>query len=46
MVEMKHQIRLMVTDNIHRLLVVEDTKPVGVVSSMDMLRAMDEYAKP
>ena len=39
-------IRLMVTDNIHRLLVVEDTKLVGVVSSMDMLRAMDEYAKP
>jgi CBS domain-containing protein len=37
-------IRLMVSDNIHRLLVVDSGKLVGVVSSMDMLKAMDSYA--
>lgn len=37
-------IRLMVSDNIHRLLVVDDGKLVGVISSMDMLKAMAAYA--
>jgi len=36
-------IRLMVSDDIHRLLVVDSGKLVGIVSSMDMLRAMAAY---
>ncbi len=38
-------IRLMVSDNIHRLLVVDSGKLVGIVSSMDMLKAMASYAE-
>lgn len=38
-------IRLMVSDNIHRLLVVDAGKLVGIVSSMDMLKAMASYAE-
>ena len=37
-------IRLMVADNIHRLMVVEDGHLVGIVSSMDMLGAMAKFA--
>ncbi len=34
--------RLMVSDNIHRLMVCEGRQLVGIVSSMDMLRAFTE----
>ncbi len=37
-------IRLMVADNIHRLMVVEDGHLIGIVSSMDMLGAMAKFA--
>ena len=37
-------IRLMVADNIHRLMVVEAGHLIGIVSSMDMLGAMVKFA--
>lgn len=38
--------RVMVNDDVHRLLVLEGEKLVGIVSSMDILRALARPANP
>ncbi len=39
----REAVRLMVADEIHRLLVVEDGRLVGIISAMDVMRMLAEH---